>query len=374
MLDKIKTLRQLIEYKANDLGILFEELLEDIDDDYKLRLFIEQIDKVYYLTTLEGICKSPLFEYSKIIEYLYNSFSIDITKDEYIKVLKKKVLDILEKPNYRTAETIFLINHSDRDIYGRTNEFRQNNINRFKAGNLNWNPIDEYKSAKLFESNVNKIIKDLGIDIKDSKYKVLILDGDEEYEKYISLFKFNVSNRDVYLLSQSSNIGNYCIDNYNLKYVARHPQISIDLLPYSINEVNDRILFIKNNYNNIIRLDKFLTTYYECDKDQRLMEHRKTWNSEIWNHPDEDIKKEHERTDGYLRLVVGIEYFYKLINSEDFKEIQQFLYFPIGHILKNILSKFNKSGYPKSHYYSNDYQKNHLFELRKKVNKINLHI
>mgnify|MGYP000194214530 CR=1 FL=1 len=76
MLDNIKPLKEIIEPKANKLGISFEEILESMNDDYKLNHFIQQLDNVYYLTTLEGICKSPLFEYSKMINYLFNYFFV----------------------------------------------------------------------------------------------------------------------------------------------------------------------------------------------------------------------------------------------------------------------------------------------------------
>ena len=36
MLDNIKPLKEIIEPKANKLGISFEEILESMNDDYKL--------------------------------------------------------------------------------------------------------------------------------------------------------------------------------------------------------------------------------------------------------------------------------------------------------------------------------------------------
>jgi len=372
MLDNIKPLKEIIEPKANKLGISFEEILESMNDDYKLNHFIQQLDNVYYLTTLEGICKSPLFEYSKMINYLFNYFHLNMTKDEYIKFLKKRVLDILQKPNYRTAEEILLINHSDMDICGRSYAFRQNNINKFKSGDLNWDYTDTYKSAELFERNINKIIKDLNIDIKDSKYKVFVIDGDEEYQKYISFFKFNISNRDVYVLNQNHNIGNYCTNNYDLKYVGRHPAISIELLPYSMDEINDKINFIKINYNKIIELDKILQyCVYPEQNNKEIKEVREEWNSHIWEYADKDIKKNHIQNMNYLKLVLNIETTYNFINSSEFKEVNYFLHYSKVFTVERLLSNFNKSGYPKPHQYSNESQKNHLFKLKSKLDSLN---
>ena len=99
MLDNIKPLKEIIEPKANKLGISFEEILESMNDDYKLNHFIQQLDNVYYLTTLEGICKSPLFEYSKMINYLFNYFHLNMTKDEYIKAVLEIATEVQKYAN-----------------------------------------------------------------------------------------------------------------------------------------------------------------------------------------------------------------------------------------------------------------------------------
>lgn len=116
MIDKIKTIKEIIEPKANELGLSFEEVLEHVDNDRRLSYFLEQLDKKYRFANLYGICTTPLFEYSKMVNYLSDHFNLNITRDEYVQVLKKKVLDVLKTPGYQTSDSILLINHSSRDI------------------------------------------------------------------------------------------------------------------------------------------------------------------------------------------------------------------------------------------------------------------
>jgi len=365
MIDKIKTIKEIIEPKANELGLSFEEVLEHVDNDRRLSYFLEQLDKKYRFANLYGICTTPLFEYSKMVNYLSDHFNLNITRDEYVQVLKKKVLDVLKTPGYQTSDSILLINHSSRDIMCKSRLDRKKNIDAYRMGVSGWNAKKVYDSHDLYELNVNKIINDLNIDIKSPKYKVLVIDGDKEFQRYLSLLNMNDTQ------GMGNNSQSYAIQRWCYLNREESMSLSLKLLPFSIDEINEKLNFIEENHIKISELNQILQKHRRCFyHDERIIERNRTWNSKIYKHPNKKVKENWKKRTCYLQILIETEEMYKLINSTKFKEIKDFLHFPAKSIIEHLLSRFNKNGFPKPYYYSNEDEFNSLLLLRAKMLKM----
>ena len=228
-----------------------------------------------------------------------------------------------------------------------------------------WNAKKVYDSHDLYELNVNKIINDLNIDIKSPKYKVLVIDGDKEFQRYLSLLNMNDTQ------GMGNNSQSYAIQRWCYLNREESMSLSLKLLPFSIDEINEKLNFIEENHIKISELNQILQKHRRCFyHDERIIERNRTWNSKIYKHPNKKVKENWKKRTCYLQILIETEEMYKLINSTKFKEIKDFLHFPAKSIIEHLLSRFNKNGFPKPYYYSNEDEFNSLLLLRAKMLKM----
>ena len=111
MLHKIKTLRDILEPKANKLGISFEEILEAISDDKKFKLFTKHFNQknsspFYMWDNLSNL--SCLIKTKEMVNFISENFNVTVSEDLYSKWLKEYVQNWIESKefidsNYRNA-------------------------------------------------------------------------------------------------------------------------------------------------------------------------------------------------------------------------------------------------------------------------------
>lgn len=83
MLDKIKTLREIIEPEASKLGLSFEEMINHLDEKTKFNYFLKQIHKFAYQTPFDYTTNfNDFFRYAKL------NYFFKLSQDQYLKIIE----------------------------------------------------------------------------------------------------------------------------------------------------------------------------------------------------------------------------------------------------------------------------------------------
>jgi len=169
MLQKIKTLKEVIEPKANKLGISFEEMLEAMDDDKRFDFFMKQYRKKIKGTFQQHLDTVKISSDLKSIKpYLSEKYQIKDSK--YINLF----INYLSK----------YIQTNPKDI----DRIRQDALLTCNGSNTKLNPYSTYEpysnqtyvdiSSLFVKLNIKPIYH-----LKPSELSLII--GDKEYEKWL---------------------------------------------------------------------------------------------------------------------------------------------------------------------------------------------
>ena len=189
MLQKIKTLKEIIEPTAQ-FGIPFEEMLEAMDADKRFELFTKHFNQknsspFYAWSHISNL--SCLIKTKEMVNFISEKFNVTVSEDLYSKWLKEYMQNWIESKefidsNYRNAEIgrPIVINVPGIGMGGEPEKRRE----REEEWSQKW-----IESSRNTQDVIKYFIEVLGINLKSSKYKVIIIDGIEELQKYRDTIK-----------------------------------------------------------------------------------------------------------------------------------------------------------------------------------------
>ena len=168
MLQKIKNLKEIIEPKANKLGISFEEMLEVMDDDERFDFFMKQ-----YRKKIKGT-----FHYTNAIKISSDLKSIKLYLSEKYQIKDSKYINLFI--NYLSE----YIQTNPKDI----DRIRRDALLTCKGSNTRLNPYSTYEpysnqtyidiSSLFVKLNIKPIYH-----LKPSELSLII--RDKEYEEWL---------------------------------------------------------------------------------------------------------------------------------------------------------------------------------------------
>lgn len=194
MLDKIKTLREILLPDAIKLDIPIDEYIETYTDVERFDEFTKQLKEknrslFWHWRFLHNMyC---LIKTKEMIDFISEKFNVTISEDAYSKWLKEYVQNWLESKEF--------IDHTNSqnstNDYGRPTVINVPGImvdgsaEKMREGG----PDEWYQkrviSSKESQAVIKYIIEILGINLKSSKYKVIIIDGTEEFNTWTDIIK-----------------------------------------------------------------------------------------------------------------------------------------------------------------------------------------
>ena len=193
MINKIKTLREIVEPKANKLGISFEEVVESLGEEKIFNLYRNRLLKKLNYKNSKLSTKLINFHSSSHISDLYFKFRGCKIQKQHLSIIeddiKKLAIDFSKSNDYKKIISESIGYQHDKlrtveknQLFIGLNKFAINytgyNINRYGCGGYE-DEIQSYVKTTSFFKYINLI----GI-FKD-KYIV----NSSNYEEYISILK-----------------------------------------------------------------------------------------------------------------------------------------------------------------------------------------
>ncbi len=189
MLDKIKTLREIIEPKAVSVGQSFEEVLEAMCEEERFKLFAKQVKHMLRVSPLWYPANLIDFiDVKKMIRYISDNFYINIEKNKYNKWLKLYITNSINEYDQwlqnASPQRAFIINVPYIGFDGRSLIQGKNEKDIWYQKRLS--------ASKDNQNTVKYFIEVLGIDLMTNKNQVIILNGPVEFKIWKNSLKNHV--------------------------------------------------------------------------------------------------------------------------------------------------------------------------------------
>ena len=372
MLDKIKTLREILKPDAIKLDIPIEEYIETyytekerfeiLESEFK-DFFIKKMPYTTHITVIE------IFNYSENAEYLSKEFYVSLSSDDYKELLSKCVKDHF-KTQCRINDTPILINSKLYDINWRTSQKRNYirspwNSDKFPKMTISMNnakTLEEnqeshtnhwdgaFKRDDIVHSAFCKIIEELHIDLTQPEYNVFILNGDNEIKIYLDTLT-DFLGIDCHIL-----VDEYSMSIRSLLYKAGKIQsetyIPESLSPNGIHNLKDRLKFLLKKetieslikYQGLIRHtidardfydDKIYPIYHRFDYKGSNYESKKRI----------EQFKELKKNEKYLMFIETFNRVREIMQTENICELIKYTNInQIKHSINSFTSIYNKKG------------------------------
>lgn len=244
------------------IKIDLEKLFEIINDN---------ISRFHILNFIDEQNREELF-YEFIIEEMNNSISKNTQKSNFLNLKANK---------FNTIKLYFpkdFFGEPENKIYCSVNHESQNDCflnNHFIVIHISEKLQSEIKKSFEFFNNkdntkVKAILKDLYIDVQgykvQSHYTYNSVNLDPKFSRFLfSLDYISMENKEVNLISISSNFSTGFIDHFNLFYPNDFPincNLAFKSLKYSTLNLNE------NNKNNLIDIELYLDSIYGFNKEK----------------------------------------------------------------------------------------------------------